>query len=560
MPVRIQSQRRWKVGPTRQIIGLQSGATLTVIDDASAGGETSGWTKNLDITSYSFGAVVSLVNGTGATRTIANVILRGKPVYMLQGNEGIIHDSFVDHDSIFENGEHKVEWGNDYVVEVNQTNKIADFLWKEFRGRKHWYALTLPGTRYNYEPDDWYRLQIGGSGQIEYIDSVVRVFQVETYRRADELGTTQVLLKEVEEAWKKDSTAVARFIASGMTYQIPAQVGGIRIGSQYTTDKCDIYCDGTSDEDEINQAISDLSARYNGGTVHLSRGTFNIDSAISLKSGISLQGEGKATIIHTANGTNSISVDGSSGSEIIGVVLKDLKIEGGTTVGDDAIYCNYADDITIENIIIDGCQDGLYMINCDGIKVSNIVVYQAQKSGCQFLSSCTGLNGNNITVNGQQVRNGIGVGIAHDAANSTLSNIIIKDLYSNGSGVNLIGLSLSDSADHSEASGVSISNLDHDNTGGARAQGVECRGSDCTVAGLNIDNVNNSGSASLSDGLWITGDRNNFNGVNVQNCSGQGVAITSNGDRNTISGITYNNGTNLNDQGSNSNTTALISA
>ena len=54
----------------------------------------------------------------------------------------------------------------------------------------------------------------------------------------------------------------------------------------------DYNCDGTSDQTEINEAISNLPA--DGGIIRLKKGTYTISAAISiLKSNVTLEGEGR---------------------------------------------------------------------------------------------------------------------------------------------------------------------------------------------------------------------------------------------------------------------------
>jgi len=556
--------QRYKVrGGSRKIIGVQATPTITVIDDASAGGETTGWTKNIDYTSYSYGAVMSLVNTTAGTRTISNVVIKGKPVEMLQGAEGIIHDAFIDYNSVYEDGEKKVEWGNDFIVSVTQTNQIADYLWKEFRTKKHIYMLSLPGTRYNYEPGDWYWLQIGGSGQIEYIDSVVEVFQVETYRAASELGNTMVMLKEVQEAWKKDSTAYARFIASGRTYNLPAQLGGIRVGSQYSTDKCDVYCDGTSDEDEINQAITILSTRYGGGIVHLTKGTFKIDGVITLMAGVVLEGEGNATIIEKNCNDYAIECDGGAGTEILNAGIRNLEITRNAADTNDIllIYLDYADDFIVENVLMaDAYTDGFQAINCDRLYVKNLKLEEfgsgGASTGIQFDTACTGVV-SGLTVDGLLESKGNALTCLDIFSGLVVSDIMIKD--ATVSAGNLIGMRIA--TDRCMSSNINIENLT--STSATTVYGLILLNSDlCRFSGVTIYDIDNSHTAANSQGIRIDEDAsdcddNSITGVLVTGCSGTGIVIE--GDNNTFTGRTTGNGTQLTDAGANNNVTALDS-
>jgi hypothetical protein len=537
-----------KPASSRKILGVQATPTLTVIDDASAGGETASWTKNIDYTSYSYGAVISLVNGTGATRYLSTVQVRGKPVEMLQGDEGLIHDAFQDHDSIYENGERKVEWGNDSIVTMAQTNQVADFLWKEFRSKKHVYMLSLPGTRYNYEPGDWYWLTIGGVGQPEYLDSLVQVYQVETYRAAAELGNTMIILKEVQEAWKKDSTAMARFIASGRTYQLPAGME-IRIGSQYATDKCDVYCDGTSDKDEINTAITRLSESYGGGVVHLTRGTFNIDGSIVPKGNVIIEGEGAATII---TGDNSITLFNSTGED--NLHFRNFAINHTGTQA--AVYTFLLP--TCDNLIM----EDIYVTACPGFIANTFSGANGRIDGL-YVAACldAGLNitGNDWIIN-NYIFNGSGTksryGLSISGARCSGNNIQIKtlDRSSTGAGTNLYGFLCT-------GSNCSFTNIVIDNMGeGYLADiiyGVALGGNDNALSNVYINDIDNDDAGS-GYGLYISGDRNKVNNYYVTGCAQAGVYVAAAADKTMLSGgISTGNGTNYTDGGTNTQIAAV---
>lgn len=541
-------------GGNRKIIGVQIGATLTVIDDASGGGETSGWTKNIDITSYSYGAVISLVNGTGATRTLSNVQLRGKPVTLLQGTEGIIHDGFVDHDSIYENGEKRTEWGNDWVVEKTQAEDIADYLWKDLKGGKHVYMLTLPGTRYNYEPGDWYWLQIGGVGQIEYLDSVVQVYQVETYRRAGALGSTQIMLREIEEAWKNDSTATARYIASGGTYQLPARISGIHIGSQYSTDKCDIYCDGTSDEDEINAAITLLSDNYGGGVVHLTRGTYKTDGAIVLKAGIILEGEGAATIIEKNADVHGITISSANKAQVRNLLVTR---NAADTNSKYLIYTSSSDNISLSGLIADGSYyGGIYIDeNCDNPLMENVKVLGWGTGGTYgiYIAGCESPLLNNVIIDGESgdVRMGL---VITNCDKSIVNNLVIKNIAQT-SGNNVNGFVL----DQSRSVRITNTVIQNLSNNAAFVHGMQIDSDACQISGFEINTITQSATAANGYGLRITGDDSVISSYYVTACSGTGVLVTLNADKTMLSSgrSTGNTTANYSDFGTNTQIAAV---
>jgi parallel beta-helix repeat protein len=92
----------------------------------------------------------------------------------------------------------------------------------------------------------------------------------------------------------------------------------------------DYNCDGSSDETEINEAITNLPS--GGGIVHLKKGTYTIDGIISiLKSGVTLEGEGPATIIKAANSSELnrlISVGDGGSASYSDICIKDLQVDG----------------------------------------------------------------------------------------------------------------------------------------------------------------------------------------------------------------------------------------
>ena len=220
----------------------------------------SGMTEDtFDTTSRADSARISLENTSGSTRTMRQAGIKGKLVLKMSGDYGFIHDSFVDYEDIYKNGEKKFELGNDYICTKDQVEKLADFHWKNFRAKRHIYFLSMTGTRYWFTPGEWYTLQIGGAGEQEYIDSVCECFSVSIERGVGELGQTNVRFREVYQNWVQNSNALARFVAQGDPKNI-YDFGRVLIGAQEYIGSADIYCDYTSDEDEFNTSIDNLGA------------------------------------------------------------------------------------------------------------------------------------------------------------------------------------------------------------------------------------------------------------------------------------------------------------
>ena len=85
----------------------------------------------------------------------------------------------------------------------------------------------------------------------------------------------------------------------------------------------DYVCDGTSDQTEINNAISALPS--GGGMVLFLEGTYNISGSITLnKANVTLEGMGRSTIIRRST-SSSITIMSITASNVI---IQNLKVDG----------------------------------------------------------------------------------------------------------------------------------------------------------------------------------------------------------------------------------------
>ncbi len=91
----------------------------------------------------------------------------------------------------------------------------------------------------------------------------------------------------------------------------------------------DYVADGTSDETEINNALTEAYNSGVGGEVILLGGTFTVDGSISIPNNTTLSGEGSGTVIELDNLDSDINLitntDTSGGT---GVVVRDLTLDG----------------------------------------------------------------------------------------------------------------------------------------------------------------------------------------------------------------------------------------
>ena len=457
-----------------------SGVDNSVDDDGNSGLDL----DTFDTTTRPDSANILVDNASGSSKTVRGASIRGKPVVRLSGENGYLHEDFIDYEDIYRNGENKFELGNNYICTKMQTEALADFHWKNFREKRHVYTVSMVGTRYWFSPGEWYTLQIGGAGEQEYVDSVVECYSVQVERGVGELGTTVVTFREVYEHWVKDSSAIARYIAGGNPANFP-DYARVVVASSTHMGQADYYCDGTSDEDEINAAISEL-AGDGGGCVELTEGTYYTDGAIAPADNIMLVGKGWKTIIEKNGNYDGFYLLGSEGNEYSNICLKDFKLtrNANDTNTEDLAYFNHTDNITIDNIYCtDGDDDGLVFDNCENITIINCLVDDFDGCGIyitggdgghriigNYCSNCTGTvetgimitsGENTIISNNTCVSNDIGI----DVVGSDLCTINSNLCKSND-----IGIRVTSNADNNVITGNIAENNTtygiriHDNT------------------------------------------------------------------------------------------------
>ncbi|MCK5608442.1 hypothetical protein KAR91_41560, partial [Candidatus Pacearchaeota archaeon] len=90
----------------------------------------------------------------------------------------------------------------------------------------------------------------------------------------------------------------------------------------------DYTCDGSSDETEINQALTACGSAV-GGEIRLSSGTFNVDGCILVPSNIILRGSGLGTVITQADDTDDLLISNSDRTNgNVNIRLIDMYIDG----------------------------------------------------------------------------------------------------------------------------------------------------------------------------------------------------------------------------------------
>ena len=413
-----RSDLNMKLLPNESIIGIKGGVLTYTEDDNSHDGltQTTTFISNGDwIEQRPDAARVLLTNSSGSSIELKSVAIHGKPVTMLAKDEGFIHDSFADWDDIEKYGEKVFEFGNVDTVTKTQLEKLADYWWKYHKVAKHIYVVQLTGMWHFLQPGEWATLDIGTAGESENIDSKVEVFNVRMTRGPGELGETVLILREIEEAWKNDSNALARFIASGDISRLYTNKEVLVVGAQYYARSADSYCDGTADESEINTAITTLNTR-GGGVVQLTQGTYTLSTPIQMKSNVTLTGVGTTTIIEQNDiGDFAIQGNGGSGTELTNIVLSDLKvINTGASNTKDVIKFTYVDNSEIRKVRVDGTDatcisatdcDGFAVIDCTLLNGASGMSIRGARFRClnnviQTMTSSTANNAQGILLSG----------------------------------------------------------------------------------------------------------------------------------------------------------------
>ncbi len=381
-----------------------------------------------DTTTYSDGAIIKIQNTSGSQRRFQSAHINGKPILRYSGEKGLVHDDFVDYESIARDGEKKLEFGNNYIVTKNQLESLCDHYWKASNYKRHIYKLEIPGRCYWYCPGEWYTVQVGGAGQAEYIDSVCECFDVQIESEAGDVGRTIVAFREIYQNWVKDSGAIARFLGSG-SLKDKHNFSRVLVASPDYPGPSDYRCDGTADQVEIQEAISQLQGA--GGVVELTEGTFNITAAIDLSyDNIVLTGAGAKTIIEKNCNDYGIKAVGSDGSEINSIQVNNLRVtrNSADTNEKDLLYFEYVNGSQISNVTgYDSLSSVCSLSHCDNCLISDCI-FDTSASSQRGLSMwhCHKIQ----AVNNEVTNAGYGIDVI--GSNCIISNNSVHDNYQDG--------------------------------------------------------------------------------------------------------------------------------
>ncbi|MBI5554453.1 MAG: right-handed parallel beta-helix repeat-containing protein, partial [Elusimicrobia bacterium] len=314
-----------------------------------------------------------------------------------------------------------------------------------------------------------------------------------------------------------DGTAWKIFSSGGADKAVAAKI--VAAVNSLDTARADYVCDGTDDQQELQQAINDLATI--GGAVYLLEGTYNISGSINLDntapddSGKAIIGTGKGTVLKIVSGASAVNV--INGSNVNRILVSQLMIDGNNQTGanNTGIYFDSVTDSKIDNVWIKQMSKyGIYLDFSRNNTISGNNVQNSANGGIWLYSSS-----NNNTISGNNLQNNYTGIYLISSSNNTLSG---NSVY----GGNGYTIRLYSSSNNNTVSGNSVDG-----------------GTSCSV---HIDFSNNniiSGNSvwrSGGNGILMGGSNNNtLSGNNLYSNALNGIRVDSSSS-NTISGNSIN--------------------
>ncbi len=207
--------------------------------------------------------------------------------------------------------------------------------------------------------------------------------------------STKQLLVYSDGKWKSDGKSATKIVAASDS-------------SQALKDGADYVADGTSDQTEINSALTAAA----GGRVYLAEGTYTIDGSISVPNNTTLAGAGSGTTIKLKNSINAdinslVATDTTTGT---GVTLMNFRIDGNKSNNSS------------------GTQNGIYLINMgggngasarQGAKISELWISNLRSYGIMLENS------NNSVLTENHINNSsMGLHLKNDVYLTVTNNVI----------------------------------------------------------------------------------------------------------------------------------------
>lgn len=209
--------------------------------------------------------------------------------------------------------------------------------------------------------------------------------------------STKQLLTYANGKWQGDRTDVTKIVAASNS-------------SQAAKDAADYVADGTSDQVEINAALTAAA----GGKVYLMEGTYTTDDVISIPNNTMLAGSGRGTLIQFANinGQTKNMITNTDTTTGEGVTIRDLRLDGNKTVNTTG---------TMNGLYMNGVGGASGATARNGVIIVNTWAFNFKSAGIYLVSSSNGTLTNNTSQG-----NG-GNGIYLDSSNrANLSNNTVQ--------------------------------------------------------------------------------------------------------------------------------------
>ena len=300
--------------------------------------------------------------------------------------------------------------------------------------------------------------------------------------------------------------------------------------SGWTANDCDYLCDGTSDNVEINAAISALPST--GGEIIILDGTYNIASSIatiSTKQNILIRGNGNATILkRMSNSINLFTLNTSS-------CIKDLTIDdnNNTFSGSTVLIEISSNNVTIDNIST---------INNANLNISIFV----EKRGSGSLSNINIKNNNlssaivfSFNTNEVNIINNIftQLTISNNMSNSNIQNNVgIIDC-----GNTLSYVSITENICNNGTDGITIEEFNHSILSNNICCNNSNNGINMTGSGANQSCINGNVCNNNSNyGIYLSFTNYMTASGNVCNLNGTGIYVFGNVSNVVISNINGN--------------------
>ncbi|HEY6014073.1 MAG TPA: hypothetical protein VIU37_08695, partial [Candidatus Limnocylindrales bacterium] len=153
----------------------------------------------------------------------------------------------------------------------------------------------------------------------------------------------------------------------------------------------DFYCDGVSDEAEINAAIAALPSR--GGTIRLSDGRFNLAAPVIFGPATAAKKivvDGGGALLSVADGITGLKINQGSLTTVRGVHVYNLRIDGGSFANNIGVTFEDTNWSGLHDVLIDNIGRGILMhANAtnnfvEGISLDDVVIRTPGTYGLEY--------------------------------------------------------------------------------------------------------------------------------------------------------------------------------